>query len=78
MKRTLGGAKGIPYQLPMQLRPAGLFTADPLATQLACKEIKLEKNADAGGTLCDVVLVSNDGRRDRTRGISHIPPPPQG
>lgn len=67
MKRTLGGAKGIPYQLPMQLRPAGLFTADPLATQLACKEIKLEKNADAGGTLCDVVLVSNDGRRDRTR-----------
>ncbi len=67
MKRTLGGARGIPYQLPMQLRPAGLFTTEPLSTQLASKEIKLEKSADAGGTPCDVVLVSNDGRRDRTR-----------
>ncbi len=69
MKRTLGGARtgGAHYQLPMQLRPTGLFTADPLAAQLASKEIKVEKNAEAGGTLCDVVLVSTDGRRDRTR-----------
>lgn len=67
LKRTVGGARGVAYQLPMQIRPAGLFAAEPLSAQLASKEIKMEKAADAGGTPCDVVLVSVDGKRDRTR-----------
>jgi|GEM_PF-2924238 len=65
--RTLGGARGVAYQLPMQINPSGLFAKEPFAAQLGFKEIKMEKPADAGGTPCDVVLVSVDGRRDRTR-----------